>query len=90
MFTSVPDKPTPIGCLVGFFALFPAIYSVMAFWGAHKAFTRQPPLPDTGKQLIFWGIIALVPALLGIGFCIYRLLTIGSRDQCKAGSSICS
>jgi hypothetical protein len=77
-FTTIPDKPTPIGCLVGFFALFLVAYSAMAFWGAYRAFTRQPPLPDTGKKLILWGIMALVPALVGMGFCIHRLRTAGT------------
>lgn len=84
-----PDKPTPLGCLIGFFALFPAIYSAMAFWGAYKAFTRTPPLPDTGKKLILWAVIALLPALAGMGFCIYRIATAGTRDQSRTGNSIC-
>ncbi len=32
MIARFPDTPTPIGCLVGFPALFPAVFSVIAFW----------------------------------------------------------
>ena len=89
-FIRIPDKPTPIGCLAGFFSLFFVAFAGMAFWGAHKAFSKQPPMLDTGKRLIMWGLIAVLPAIAGIGFCIYRLMTIGDRDNYRSGRSICS
>ena len=90
MYHRLPDAPTSVGCLVGFFALFPAAFSALAFWGAHKAFTKAPPLPDVGKKLIVWGILALVPAVLGIAFCIYRIATTGKRDYVRSGTSLSS
>lgn len=88
--TNVPDTPTPIGCLIGFLALFPAVFSAIAFWGAHKAFIKEPPMAEAGEKLIICGIIALIPALLGIAFCIFRILTIGKRDNFKVGKSLSS
>lgn len=83
-----PDKPTPIGCLVGFLALFPTAFSLMAFWAASKAFAKTPPETDTGKTLIMWGFIAAVPAILGVAFCIFRIVTIGKRDHFRIGKSL--
>lgn len=80
-----PVTPTPIGCLVGFLALFPAAFSAIAFWGSHKAFAREPAAVETGKELILWGIVALVPALLGIAFCVFRIATAGKRDHFRIG-----
>lgn len=86
----LPDKPTPIGCLVGFLALFPTAFSLLAFWGAFKAFAKDPPAAETGKTLMIWGAIALVPAILGIVFCIFRIATIGERDHIQVGKSLSS
>jgi hypothetical protein len=83
-----PDKPSPIGCVIGLLALLPAAFSGVAFWGAYRAFGKEPPLAETGKTLILWGIMALVPALSGIGFFVYRLLTVGKRETRTIGRSL--
>ena len=86
----LPDTPTPIGCLFGFFALFPTIFSVIAFWGAYKAFGQTPPEVEIGSKLIRWGILSALPALAGIAFCIYRIATVGKRDHQRIGRSLSS
>ena len=83
-----PDKPTPFGCVIGLLGLFPAVFSAVCFWGAHRAFGKEPPLAETGKKLILWGIISLIPAFLGIGFFIFRLITVGSRETRTIGKSL--
>jgi hypothetical protein len=70
---------------VGFLALVLALFSCLAFWAAHKAFSKEPPMVDTGKTLIRWGIISLVPALLGIVYAVYRLVTTGNRKYQELG-----
>ena len=71
----LPDTSTPIGCLVGFFALFPTIFFVIVFWGAYKAFGQMPTDFEIGYKLIRWGILSALPALAGLAFCIYRIAT---------------
>lgn len=59
-----PDKPTPNGCLVGFFIILSTCSSILAFWGAFKAYTNDPPLTQTANNLAIWGAISLFPAIL--------------------------
>jgi len=80
MITRVPNTPTPIGCLVGFFGLFTALFSILAFWGAFKAFGWTPPETEVGWQLVRWGAVAALPTLAGIAFCVYRITTAGKRE----------
>ncbi len=84
------NTATPIGCLAGFFAVISAGASAIAFWGAHKAFTKQPALTEVGDKLTTWGIVFAVPAAIGILFCIYRFLTMGGRDHVRYGKSLSS
>ena len=86
----MPDKSTPIGCLIGFFVLLASIFSVMALWGAYKAFGKEPPAVETGNALVLWGIIAFIPALIGLVFCILRIATSGKRKCQQIGKSISS
>lgn len=83
-----PDTPTPIGCVVGFLALFPTAFSVIAFWGAHKAFGQIPAETELGGKLIRWGIISALPAVAGIAFCIFRIATVGRRHHHRIGKSL--
>jgi uncharacterized BrkB/YihY/UPF0761 family membrane protein len=89
MFHNV-NTPTPIGCLIGFFAIFPSIFSGIAFWGAYKAFSKEPPVVETGWKLILWGAVALTPALFCIGFCIYRIATSHSQKHYDISNSLTS
>ena len=68
-----PDAPTPLGCVVGFLALFPGALSALLFHASSKALSREPPLPELGASLRVWGIVALVPALVGLGVCVFLL-----------------
>jgi uncharacterized BrkB/YihY/UPF0761 family membrane protein len=88
MITRVPNTPTPIGCLVGFFGLFTALFSLLAFWGAFKAFGQTPPETEVGWTLVRWGAVAALPALAGIAFCVYRIATAGKREYHRAGQSL--
>ncbi len=81
MFSAFPDTPTPVGCLVGFLALFPAAVAGLAFWGAYKAFTANPPLPETGKTLLLWGGPALLLAVAGFAFAVYKIATTGKGEN---------
>lgn len=83
-----PDTPTPVGCLVGFFALLAAGFSGFAFWGASKAFEHTPPETEVGGQLIRWGIIAALPAPAGIAYSVYRIATVSKRDHHCIGKSL--
>jgi len=85
-----PDTPTPIGCVVGLFAIPFAIVSGLFFKAAHIAFTMTPPKPTEGWDLIFWGIMTLLPALLLIVICIYRLWTTGERKFERYSDTFCS
>lgn len=84
----LPDTPTPIGCLVGFLALFPAVFSVISFWAAHRAFGRTPPEAGLGIKLIWWGIISALPAVAGIAFCFFRIVTVGDRKHRRISDSL--
>jgi len=88
MYARVPNTPTPVGCLVGFFALLTAAFSTFAFWGAHKAFGQTPPETDIGAKLIRWGIISALPALAGIAYSVYRIATVGKRDHHRIRQSL--
>ncbi len=56
MIERVPDTPTPIGCLVGFLAFFPAVFSGLAFLGAYKAFGQNPPETEIGIAFCIYRI----------------------------------
>ena len=87
-FGRLPDTPTPIGCLIGFLALFPAVFSVIAFWGAHSAFGQTPPEAEIGSKLIRWGIISALPAIAGVAYCVFRIATVGRREHHRIGKSL--
>ncbi len=88
MYARVPNTPTPVGCLIGFFALLGAAFSAIAFWGAHKAFGQTPAETEIGGKLIRWGIISALPALAGSTYSIYRIMTVGKRDYHRIGQSL--
>lgn len=77
----IPDKPTPIGCLVGFLSLLPAGFSALAFWAAGKAFTRSPPDTEYGWHLIRVGALAVLPAVAGIAYSAFQIARVGTTDH---------
>lgn len=88
MYVRVPNTPTPVGCLIGFFAILAATFSAFAFWGAHKAFGQAPPETEIGAKLIRWGIVSALPAVAGLAYSIYRIATVGNRDHHRIGQSL--
>ena len=86
----MPDKPVPVGCLIGFFVLVATAFAGIAFWGAFKAFSKEPPAVDIGNKLLLWGGIALIPALLGLIYCFPRMRNIGKRKVERIGKSLIS
>ena len=85
-----PDTPTPIGCAAGLFAIPFAIVAGLFFRGAYLAFTVTPARVEDGWRLVIWGGIFLWPAVLLIGFCVYRLWTTGDRKFERYNDSVCS
>jgi hypothetical protein len=90
MTARMPDKPTPIGCVIGFFVLLASAFFAMAFWGASKAFAKEPPAAETGNTLVLWGIVAFIPALIGLAFCVFRIATSRKRKYQQIGKSLSS
>ena len=76
----LPDAPTPLGCVVGFLALIPGALSALLFLASSKAFAREPQLTELGETLRLWGIVALVPAVLGVA--ISGVLVARSTGRC--------
>jgi len=84
----LPDRPTPVGCLVGFLSLFPLTGSVLCFIGSWRAYSVEPPVQETGRKLLVWGLLALLPAIAGLGFSLHRILTVGKRSHFRIGDSL--
>ena len=88
MIPPIPNRSVPIGCLAGFFGLILSAFSILAFWGAFKAFGQKPPKTEIAKNLIILGAVTALPALIGVVFSLYRILTAGKRDHYRVGNSL--
>ena len=82
MNVDVPDKPVPLGCVVVTMGLLFTAFAIVAFYGSHLAFSKDPPRIETGRTLRSYGIAFLVPAILMVAWGTWRVL---SRLNVKAG-----
>lgn len=62
----VPAQSTPVGCLVGFMALFPAVISGLGWYGLYQWSQLPPERQAIDKN--FWAL--LVAAVLGLLFAV--------------------
>jgi hypothetical protein len=84
------DRPTPIGCIVGMFAIPFIVASGFCFRGVQLALTMEPPRKDAAMQLTIWGLCTALPALVCVGYCLYRFFTTGDRKYEEYGRSLSS
>lgn len=84
------DRPTPIGCIVGLFAIPFAVVSGFCFRGVQLALRMDPPRKDAAMQLTIWGICLALPALACAGYCLYRVCTTSERKYEAYGDSLSS
>ena len=85
------NKPVPVGCVVVTIGLMLLIAACIAFYYSHAAFSKNPPLLESGKALRIYGIAFITPAVLMIAWGIIRVLArlnVKKADRGRFGTSL--
>ena len=82
------DKPVPLGCVVFTVGLLLLGFACYMFYGAHLAFSQDPPKIETGKSLRSMGIACLVPTVLALVWGVWRVIVrLNVKDKTRFGDS---
>jgi hypothetical protein len=83
------DKPVPLGCVVFTVGLLLLGFACYMFYGAHLAFSKDPPLIETGKHLRSVGFTCLIPTVLALVLGVWRVIArLSVKDKSRFGNSL--
>jgi hypothetical protein len=85
------NKPVPVGCVMVAIGLIMLIPACIAFYYSHAAFSRNPPLLESGRALRIYGIAFITPAVLMVAWGIIRVLArlnVKKEDRGRFGTSL--